>query len=212
MPQIITKIQAQKKNKNRVNIFINHQYAFSINKKTDAYLIVGNELCCAEIEQLKQTDDINNAYQRSIFYLKFRRRSRLEIVRYLKQKLFLPEVISKTVKKLESNGYINDYEFSRQWIEGRLQNRPMGQFGLAWELKQKGIDEDIIEKTVSVVNEDKVAWRAIKPKLKFWESLKEKEFKRKVFNYLKQRGFKYHICKEVYESAWETICSSGLVD
>jgi regulatory protein len=152
---------------------------------------------------LKQTDEKDTAYYRALYYLKFRPRSRMEINRYLKEKKFLSDSIANALSRLEDNGYINDNDFARLWIENRLRFRPKGVYALTGELREKGIDEQIIEDVLGDFDEPKSAWAAVIPRIKRLEKLEKIEFKKKIYNFLSRRGFGYSICKEVCDQAWE---------
>jgi regulatory protein len=57
MPNIITSITVQKKNRNRFNLFINEQYTFSLNRQQAEDLHKGDHLSESKIAELKQADE-----------------------------------------------------------------------------------------------------------------------------------------------------------
>ena len=205
MPNIITKITIQKKNKHRINIFIDNQYAFSINSARALDLKAGDEISGERIDQLKKADETDKAYNRALYFLKFRPRSRIEITRYLKKKQFPPEAITNTISSLETNGLIDDPVFARLFVENRRNFRPKGAYALRYELKAKGISEKIIGTVLEDYDEEAAAWSALSPKMKQWKNHDKKEFKKKAFGFLRRRGFDYGTCDEICERAWEKI-------
>ena len=203
MPSVITSITVQKKNRNRFNIFINEAYAFSLNRELTATLKPREQLTKKKIEDLKQADEQDTAYSRALFYLGFRPRSRMEIERYLKGKNFSPEAVMSTLSRLAANEYINDFDFARLWIENRCRFKPKGSYALTGELKEKGIDEQIIKKALKNFNELESAWAAITPRLNRLEKLERNEFNKKIYSFLSYRGFDYSTCKQICDQAWE---------
>jgi regulatory protein len=203
MPGIITSITVQKKNKNRFNIFINGQYSFSLNRSLAESLKPDDQLTQNKIKALKQTDEQDTAYSRALFYLKFRPRTRMEIERYLKGKNFSSVATTSTLSRLEGNGYINDFEFARLWIENRLRFKPKGSYALKAELRKKGIDDQIIIEVLMDFNETESAWAAISPRLTRLEKLEKNEFNKKIYSFLSYRGFDYSTCKQICDQAWE---------
>lgn len=197
MPNIITKITIQKKNKHRINIFIDNQYAFSVNSALSPDIKVGDGISRERIDQLKKADETDKAYNRALYFLKFRHRSRIEITRYLKKKQFSPEAITNTISRLETNGLIDDPVFARLFVENRSNFRPKGAYALRYELKAKGISEEIIGAVLDGYDEEAAAWSALSPKMKQWENHDKKEFKKKAFGFLRRRGFDYDICTTV---------------
>jgi len=203
MPNVITSITVQKENRNRFNIFINEQYLFSLNRALAEALKPGDQLTKNRIKDLKQTDEQDTAYSRALFYLKFRSRSRMEIKGYLKGKKFSPEAVTRALSRLENNGYVNDSDFARLWIENRCRFKPKGSYVLIGELKEKGIDEQIIKETLKDFDELESAWTAVFPRLNRLKKLEKNEFNKKIYSFLNYRGFGYSICKQICDQAWE---------
>jgi regulatory protein len=203
MPSVITSITVQKKNKNRFSIFINDQYAFSLNYQQAGCLKKGDHLSESRIEDLKQADEKDTAYSRALFYLNFRSRSRMEIEKYLTGKNFSPEAVTSALSRLEGNGYINDLNFARLWIENRCRFKPKGSYALNGELKEKGIDEPIINSVLMDFDETESAWAAVLPRIDRMRNLEKIKFKKRLYDFLNRRGFDYRICKEICDQAWE---------
>ncbi len=199
----ITAITVQQKNKDRLNVFINHQYAFSIHRQHLLAFKSGDIITPADIDRLKKADEADAAYFRALYFLKFRPRSRYEIQRYLQDKKFLPETVTDSIRKLEAAGYLNDFDFARLWVENRLRCKPKGRAALRAELREKGIPEGIIHSALADLDEKQAAWDAIFPKLRHWDKLEKEEFKKKVYGYLARRGFHYELCSAIFERAWE---------
>ncbi len=212
MPRVITSITVQKKNKNRFNIFINDQYAFSLNRQHAGGLKQGEPLSRNRIEDLKQADEKDTAYSRALFYLKFRSRSRMEIERYLKGKKFSSVAITTALSRLEDNGYINDLNFVRLWIDNRRRFKPKGSYALKWELREKGIDEQIINSVLMDFDETESAWAAVTPRIDRMRNLEKSKFKKRLYDFLNRRGFGYSICKETCDQAWEKNIRSNSDD
>lgn len=75
--------------------------------------------------------------------LKYRNRSEKEIRdKFLKRK-FAPEIINNVIEGLKKSGCINDLKFAQEWLDYRLKV-PFGLKRIIFELKQKGIEGNII--------------------------------------------------------------------
>ena len=89
---IISKIQVQKNNKNRFNIYMDNgvreEYAFAVSEDTliKFHLSKGKEIDELEIEEILFTDQIQKALQLAMNYLSYRMRTKKEIVTYLNEK------------------------------------------------------------------------------------------------------------------------------
>lgn len=203
MPDVITSITIQKKNKNRFNIFINEQYAFSLSRELAESIKTGDSLTENNIAHLKQADAHHTAYYRGLYFLNFRPRSRMEIKTYLIKKNFPPDAVTSALSRLESEGYINDHEFARLWIENRRRLKPKGMYALSAELKQKGIDDRITKDLLMDFNETESAWAAVAPRLNRIQTDDRNAFNKKIYGFLSRRGFSYSICKQICDQAWE---------
>ena len=71
MSGTITKLEIQKRNKERVNVYLDEQFSFGVMLSVALELKKGQVLSDADIEQLKQQDNRHKAYQRALNYLSF---------------------------------------------------------------------------------------------------------------------------------------------
>lgn len=217
MEAVITAITVQKKNPNRFNIFLNHQYAFSLSRDLAETLIPGHAITESDLETLKRADEKNAAFSRALYYLNFRPRSRRELERYLTEKNFSPEAVASAAMRLLDLGYLNDREFARLWVSNRCRFRPRGAYVLKGELREKGIDEEIIKETLSEVDELQSAWEAIASRLSRMKPLGKNEidrrmFDKKILGFLSRRGFSWDVCRTICDRAWEGQTSSDAPD
>ena len=205
MPGTITKLEIQKRNKERVNVYLDEQFAFGVMLSVALELKKGQFLSDADIERLKQQDDRHKAYQRALNYLSFRARSRGEIERYLRDKKFEPEVIAAIIERLAGEGLVDDLAFAQSWVANRERLKPKGAQALRYELRQKGLSNVEIDQALEDIDEDSLAWQAIEKKLSQWQGLGEEKFKRKAAGFLNRRGFGYEVTRQIVEQAWEAI-------
>jgi regulatory protein len=141
-----------------------------------------------------------NAYDAAARYLGPRPRSVGEIRRHLRTKRFDDPAIDAAVEKLRAQGYIDDEAFARYWVEQRDRFRPKGERAIVSELLRKGISRETIEVAIGDREPDAETKRAravIRRPLARWTALAEPERKRKIQQYLAQRGFSYDVIEEV---------------
>jgi len=144
-------------------------------------------------------EDETLALKRVLHFLKFRPRSRKEIMLYLKERGFSPETASLVVDRIEASGLSGDAEFARLWVESRLRHRPKGKRSLAFELRQKGISEDLIETALADIDEEATALSAVHQKRRQWERLDNIDVYRKIIDFLRRRGFPFALCRQIAE-------------
>lgn len=201
----ITSLEVQKRNKERVNIYIEGEYALAVTMPAALGLKKGQFLSDAEIERLEEQDQRSKAYHHALFYLGFRSRSGAEIERYLRDKKYTPEVIDETVTRLQQEGYIDDSAFAQMWVENRERLNPKSARALRYELKQKGVGNQAIDAALSELDEPELARRALEKKVRQWTGLEEMQFRKKAMGFLSRRGFGYGVIREVVDQAWESV-------
>jgi regulatory protein len=209
MTKTITAIEIQKKNKGRVNIFLDGQFAFGLNLFAAAQLKKGQTLTAAEVEALRVADEHHAAYQRALHFLGFRPRSEDEVRQHLRGKEHPADVIDAVVERLQQEKYLDDHSFSQFWVDNREQFRPRSARALRDELRQKGVERSIIEVAVAAVDEDAAAWAAVEPKLARWSNLDQTEFEVKISGFLARRGFSYEVVRRISRRAWVELGKSG---
>jgi regulatory protein len=124
--------------------------------------------------------------------IKFRLRSEKEIRDKLKEKKFSPVIIGEVVDFLKKTGLVDDVLFARLWIQGRI-SRSIGLRRLRFELKKKGIEKDIVEKTLGNIGEqyreEDVIQEVIALRLKKMRFRDPAKIKSSLYGFLLRRGF-----------------------
>ena len=198
MGKRITDLKIDRRNNGRVGVYLNGQFAFSMNLIDSAGLKIGERLSNEKIVSLKKEHDVYKAYSRALHYLSFRPRSQLETIQYLNDKGFSDSTINAVVDRLIEKTYLNDISFARFWVNSRKKNKPKARSLIRQELVQKGIEPDIAEAELAEMDDGETARKIVHSKLNRWSRLDPEELKKKVVNYLKTRGFKYDVSVDAY--------------
>jgi len=135
MAGTITALRFQKRNKYRVNVYIDGQFAFGLAAIEAARLRVGQTLSDDDVARLRMRDEVERAYERALNFLSYRPRSEAEVRRNLRKKNVEEEVVEEVTGRLTRAGLLNDQEFARYWVENRLQFNPRGARALRHELR-----------------------------------------------------------------------------
>jgi regulatory protein len=198
----ITAIQVQKRAPNRVNIYLDGEFAFGLARIVAAWLRVGQELDERKIEQLQAEDARERALQQALLFLSYRARSESEIRRNL-QKHEIPEaVIEETLEKLRKDGFANDGEFAKAWVENRSAFRPRSRRLMAMELRQKGLDDEAAKSALENVDDEALAYEAAIKRAARYKDLEWIEFRKKLSDFLARRGFSYGVTAAVAARIW----------
>ena len=146
-------------------------------------------------------EESKNARRRAIRYLVYRDRSRNEIIRYLKKKNFSENAVDETLIFLENNEYINDKRFAMQFGRSRIVNKKIGRLRLSLELRDKGLERQIVEETLNSLYEEydekKIALSCATKKLGTYELSNSERNRRRIAKFLERKGFPSSIIYKV---------------
>jgi regulatory protein len=202
MPAIITSLVVQKKNKDRVNVFLDGEFAFGLAMIEALKLRKGQALTEQEIDRLKALDDIEVAHERALNFLSYRPRSIAEVRRNLKDKEFSPETIDTVVQRLQDSQLLDDQAFARYWVDNREMFEPRSARALRFELRKKGLGDLDIAPAVEEINEEDAAYRAAVALARRHGKLDWEAFRKKLGDFLLRRGFPYPIIRDVVKRLW----------
>jgi regulatory protein len=196
----ITALKFQKRNPNRVNVYVNDKFGFGIHKSLVAGLHVGQVLSQDEIKDLELRDEEEKAYQRALRYLSRRPHAEREIRDKLSRNRVPSEMCERVIERLRRASLLDDYVFAESWVENRLEFRPRGARALRHELKQKGVDSSAIEAALSEFDEEAAAWDAGRKAARRYHSLPEEIATKRMLGYLARRGFSYNITRRIVDT------------
>lgn len=202
----ITSIENQKKNPDRVNIYLDGQYVFSLSRFVAGWLKFGQQLSDAKIESLQLEDSQEKSIQKALRFLEYRNRSTQEVRKYLEKNEFPEIVIQHSLQRLSESNLLNDFEFAKGWVDNRNSFRPRGRKFLEFELRHKGLSDELIQTVLDEnVDEATLALEAAKKYLRKLNGLPWLEFRQKLGSFLSRRGFSYAISSQVTRSVWNEM-------
>lgn len=201
----ITGIEVQKRTPNRVNIYLDGEFAFGLSRIVAAWLKVGQELDEEKIKRLQVEEARERAFQQAMLFLSYRARSESEIRQNLRKHEIPEEVIEQTLERLRQDGLANDRQFARVWVENRNAFRPRSRRMMAMELKQKGLNEEAVTSALEDMNDEALAYEAAQKRAPRFKDLEWIEFRKKLSEFLARRGFSYPIIAPVVTRIWNEM-------
>jgi len=206
MERRISALTAQKKNPNRINVFLDGEFAFGLSRITAAWLRIGELLSEERIARLQEQDGLEVAYQRALELISYRPRAEKEIRQRLAEKGYSAEAVEAVLERLRTAGLVGDEQFARAWAENRAAFRPRGRRLVAAELRQKGVGQETIEQTLSELPaEDTLASESAKKYARRLEGLSWEDFRKKMAGHLGRKGFGYETVAEVTRRIWQEM-------
>ncbi len=157
----------------------------------------------------KEAELLEKCFKAASRYLGYRPRSEIEIRNHLHRCGFDSDVVERTIIRLKEKRLIDDVAFARFWVENRLLFKPLSRKLLGLELRQKGVDKGIIDEVTKDADDRtsvlKAGWKGIRR----LAGLDYPEFRYRLANYLKRRGFGYDTINFAVDHLWQEIQSSA---
>ncbi len=205
MEHRITALKVQKRNQQRVNVYLDGEFAFGLARITAAWLSVGQVLSEEKIAQLQAEDELEKYYQRALRLLNYRPRTETEISQYLQKKSASEDIIGIVLNRLKTSGLVDDERFAQTWVENRTELRPRSRRALVYELRQRGVSDEIIQDSIDQTDDGDLAYQAALRRARRITSLDWNEYRQKMLRYLAQRGFNYDVSNEAARRVWDEI-------
>ena len=203
MGRVVTALEVQKRNPNRVNVHLDGGYAFSLSRIVAAWLSVGRDLSDPEVEKLQQDENFEQAAQVALKYIAYKSRTSAEVRKRLQEAKYPEFVIEHTISRFTQNGLINDGQYARDWVGDRQVFHPRSARQMEFELRRKGVQREEIEAALSeVVDDEQMAYQLACQKINRYDSLDFKEFRSRLGGMLSRRGFSYETVTRVINRMW----------
>jgi regulatory protein len=208
----ITALKVQARNKQRVNVYLDGEFAFGLAAIEAARLKIGQSLSEADLARLRAADEVEQTYERALQYLSYRPRSEAEIRRRLSRKTENPAALDEALARLRRAGLVDDKAFGQLWVENRAQFRPRSRRMLKAELRQKGLSAEQAEAALAAVpgGDGEAAYQAATGRAGRLRALPRQEFFRRMQGFLGRRGFDYETIRETVERVWREAVEQGL--
>ena len=202
MSNIITKIELQKKNKKRVNIYIDDEYAFAC----DAQLVYihnitkGRNIDKESLEDIVNEDNYIKGKNAALHFLERSFKSSKQVVDKLVMKEFDGKTIDRVMEFLMEYDFIDDRRFVELFIKEKINST--GKNKIKYTLLKKYLPKELIIEGLSKITSEQqfqVALKLGESKI-ITLSKSEKDVRKlykKLADYLARTGYEYEIIKEV---------------
>lgn len=199
----VTALREQENDPERVSVFVDGEFAvgLSAERAREAGLAVGREIAAERLGALARGDQAEKAREVAYAYLAHKPRTRAEVRRRLQRADVRESVIDDVLVRLEEQGYLDDGDYAEEYARQRRE-RGYGPYRVRSDLKQRGVDAELIERAVDEAYEPEALRRTARTLAeKRWNRLSreddERRRRKKVHDYLARRGFPYGMISEI---------------
>jgi regulatory protein len=195
----ITSIKQQIKNPERVSIFVDGKYEFSLSlDELVKYKLKNNdEFSAADIKKFKKISADGKLWGRALEWLMNRPHSEREFRDYLYRKKAEPEQIDKLVDEFTKKGYLDNTKFAT-WFSELQARRNKSDRQIKAELFKKGIGRELVAETL----ESGEGGEAQRLKLLIEKKSKLSRYRndpQKLMQYLVAQGFSWQDVKSALD-------------
>lgn len=198
---IITKIEVQKRNKERVNIYIDNEYSFSISAELvyKEGLKINEKIDLEKIKIIAKEDNYLKCKNIALRIVEKTYKSEKELKDKLLLKGYDEASINKTLNFLKEYNFLNDLNYVKMYVKDKT--RLQGKNKIKYDLIKKGINDTLIEEEISNINEDEEKDIAYNMALKKYNILLKREndkykLSQKLYRFLLSKGYNYDIVSQ----------------
>ena len=197
---MITAIEVQKRNKDKVNLYLDGEFACSLTAESvvRARLKIGQELSEEKLREILATSETELAFKKALDYISRAMKTEKQVKDYLCLKGFDALAAERAVEKLKEYKYADDLQFAALYVE--MNGRQKGARRIKAELLQKGIDETKAEQALLMLSEERSSESAAALADKFMRG-KANDFKNlvRLSRFLAARGFDYETINKIVD-------------
>ena len=184
----ITKLEVQKNDKNRVNLYVDDEFYSGIPAELVylEHLKTGLEIDEKDLKKIIFENEKSKAMSRVTKYIGSSLKTQKQIRYYLRKKEYSDDTIEFVMSKLVEYNYIDDKKYAQAYV--LTYGKKYGKLKLKSQLKVKGVSEEIIECVLEdnkVDSIESVASKYLKNKVMSYEVCQ------KLFRFLYSRGYEF---------------------
>lgn len=184
----ITKLEVQKNDKNRVNLYVDDEFYSGIPAELVylEHLKTGLEIDEKDLKKIIFENEKSKAMYRVTKYIGSSLKTQKQIRDYLRKKEYSDDTIEFVMSKLVEYNYIDDQKYAQAYV--LTYGKKYGKLKLKSQLKVKGVSEEIIECVLEdnkVDSIESVASKYLKNKVMSYE------VSQKLFRFLYSRGYEF---------------------
>ncbi len=181
--------------KDKYNIFLDGNFFCALNAETlvKSGIKTGKNFSKETLEDIQMENEKAIALDKSLKYLA-NLKTEKQVKDYLYSKGYTSKTVNYCISKLNEYKYINDEEFAKFYIKAYIEKK--GKRLIEFELKSKGVKEEIIKNILSNLPESEdIVLTLAKKFLKNKE--RDKKTAQKLFAHLSSKGFEYEEINKV---------------
>lgn len=199
---IITKLEIGKRNKERINVYIDDEFAFSLSAEIvyKENLAQKQVIDIEKLTRLAREDEFMKCKNSALKIVERSYKTEKEIYNKLIAKEYSKESINRAIEFLREYKLINDENYVKMYVKDKLKSQ--GKNKIKYNLKRKGIPDELINEELSKIDYDDSKDGAIILAQKKYNELQRREsdkykLSQKLYRFLISKGYNYDLASDV---------------
>lgn len=198
----ITSVEKNKKNKDRLSIYVDGKFSFSISENNYVSLNLYDNLVLTEetIDYIKNTLNFREAKSIAVRYLSVVHRTDKEVRGKLQEEGYDTRCIEQVIDELKALGYINNKLYAQKYVFDRSKLKPVSKRLMKQKLLSRGIADDVADEVLEdwKVEDIDVAENLLKRKFGKYD-LTDENILKKAYSFLLHRGFSHDTIRDAIQ-------------
>lgn len=208
MPKI-TQISENKKNKDRVSIYVDDQFVLACHKELiyKKGLKKDQEIDIDRLKEIALEDDYFKAKDIAFKFLEKTMKTETQLRDKLLEKEFDLATIDRVVVLLNEYKLLDDYKYTLQFLAEKLRSRGLRK--ASFELHQKGISKEVLEEVLETMDtgsiEEESCFKVAEKKFRDIQKKEDDRYKQKnkLYAFLAGKGYDYETINSVIRRVME---------
>lgn len=206
----ITNIEDQKRNKERVNIYVDNDYAFSLSKEVliKEKIKINDIIDMEKLQKVSKEDNFMKCKNAALRIIERTLKTEKEIREKLVLKEYDEESINRSIDFLKEYNFLNDESYARMYV--RDKSKGQGKNKIKYSLIRKGLDEEMIIEELSKIDSEEEENIAYEMALKKYNTIQKREsddykLSQKLYRFLISKGYGYDVASRVIKKITKGI-------
>lgn len=196
---------AEPRRKSLTQLYIDGEAAVKIDTETflRSGLKPGDELSDEELHRLLEASDKRRAQEKALYLLEHRSHSKKELADKIARTAASREAAQAAADRMEELGLVNDEAYAKELARMLFTRKKFGAQRVRQELRQKGIDPNLIEDLMEEYRDEDTAlenaYELLERKYRGWAE--DEKIRRRAFAGLQRLGYSYDIIRRAFAAA-----------
>lgn len=176
----------------RISVYVDGEFVFAVDQEScqQAKLRIGQEVSLEELNELMRVSQLRAAKDKALGLLSRRSYSKSQLRDRLTRHTD-EEAAHQAVERMEEIGLVDDLDYALRYARDLYHLKQLAPARIKQELRQKGIDSDIISESLEQFDEDDNIDRALAYLGRKYSSLSDEKTRKRAFAQLGRLGYSY---------------------